>query len=292
MRSLGTRYTNVHDPAPSRLSYRLMRFMLTPLLRRLVFYGIPGFVLALAVGLYFADEEHRENLRAFADDVHRNIIERPEFMVSAAQIKDAGPTLEEDIREVLPVDFPISSFSLDVQEMRKILVEMDPVADASLQVRDGILFIDVSERKPAFVWRKRDGLELLDEMGHYVRSITARMDYPDLPLVAGEGADENIAEARAILASAAPLADRLRGVIYVGERRWDLALDRNQRIMLPAEGAVQALEKVLILNDTQELLDRAISVVDMRLSERPTLRLADGTSSMLLRQIKSSGADQ
>jgi cell division protein FtsQ len=266
--------------------------MLTPLLRRLVFYGIPGFVLALAVGLYFADEEHRENLRAFADDVHRSIIERPEFMVSAAQISGAGPTLEEDIREVLPVDFPISSFSLDVQEMRKILVELDPVADASLQVRDGILFIDVSERKPAFVWRKRDGLELLDETGHYVRSITARMDYPSLPLVAGEGADKNIAEARALLASAMPLADRLRGLIYVGERRWDLALDRNQRIMLPAEGAVQALEKVLILNDTQELLDRAISVVDMRLSERPTLRLNDGTSNVLLRQMKSSGADQ
>jgi cell division protein FtsQ len=292
MRPLGTRYTNVHDPAPSRLSYRLMRFMLTPLLRRLVFYGIPGFVLALTVCLYFADEEHRENLRAIADDVHRSIIERPEFMVSAAQISGAGPTLEEDIREVLPVDFPISSFSLDVQEMRKILVELDPVADASLQVRDGILFIDVSERKPAFVWRKRDGLELLDETGHYVRSITARMDYPDLPLVAGEGADKNIAEARALLTSATPLADRLRGLIYVGERRWDLALDRNQRILLPAEGAVQALEKVLIFNDTQELLDRAISVVDMRLSERPTLRLADGTSSMLLRQIKSSGADQ
>jgi cell division protein FtsQ len=292
MRPLGTRYTNVHDPAPSRLSYRLMRFMLTPLLRRLVFYGIPGFVLALAVGLYFADEEHRENLRVVADDVHRSIIERPEFKVSAAQISGAGPTLEEDIREVLPVDFPISSFSLDVQEMRKILVELDPVADASLQVRDGILFIDVSERKPAFVWRKRDGLELLDETGHYVRSITARMDYPSLPLVAGEGADKNIAEARALLASAMPLADRLRGLIYVGERRWDLALDRNQRIMLPAEGALQALEKVLILNDTQELLDRAISVVDMRLSERPTLRLNDGTSSVLLRQIKSSGADQ
>ena len=292
MRPLGKRYTNVHDPAPSRLSYRLMRFMLTPLLRRLVFYGVPGFVLALALGLYFADEEHRENLRAFADDMHRGIIERPEFMVSAAQISGAGSTLEEDIREVLPVDFPISSFSIDVQEMRKILVELDPVADASLRVRDGILFIDVSERNPAFVWRKRDGLELLDETGHYVRSITARMDYPDLPLVAGEGADENIAQARALLASAAPLAERLRGLIYVGERRWDLALDRNQRIMLPAEGAVQALEKILILNDTQELLDRAISVVDMRLSDRPTLRLADDTSSMLLRQIKSNGADQ
>ena len=66
MRPLGNRHTNVHDPAPSRLSYRLMRFMLTPLLRRLVFYGVPGFVIAIAAGLYFADEEHRDNLRAFA----------------------------------------------------------------------------------------------------------------------------------------------------------------------------------------------------------------------------------
>jgi cell division protein FtsQ len=135
-------------------------------------------------------------------------------------------------------------------------------------------------------------LELLDETGHYVRSITARIDYPDLPLVAGEGADENIAQARMLLATAAPLADRVRGLVYVGQRRWDVALDRDQRIMLPAQGAVQALEKVLILNDTQELLDRAISVVDMRLNERPTLRLADGKSSMLLRKIKSNGADQ
>lgn len=292
MRPLGNRHTNVHDPAPSRLSYRLMRFMLTPLLRRLVFYGVPGFVIAIAAGLYFADEEHRDNLRAFADDVHRSIIERPEFMVSAAQITGAGPTLEEDIREVLPVDFPISSFSLDVHEMRRILVELDPVSEASLKVLDGILFIDISERKPAFVWRKRDVLELLDETGHYVRSITARMDYPDLPLVAGEGADENIAQARMLLATAAPFADRVRGLVYVGQRRWDVALDRDQRIMLPAQGAVQALEKVLILNDTQELLDRAISVVDMRLNERPTLRLADGKSSMLLRKIKSNGADQ
>jgi cell division protein FtsQ len=95
-----------------------------------------------------------------------------------------------------------------------------------------------------------------------------------------------------LLATAAPLADRVRGLVYVGQRRWDVALDRDQRIMLPAQGAVQALEKVLILNDTQELLDRAISVVDMRLNERPTLRLADGKSSMLLRKIKSNGADQ
>ena len=62
-------------------------------------------------------------------------------------------------------------------------------------------------------------------------------------MVAGEGADKNIAEARALLASAMPLADRLRGLIYVGERRWDLALDRNQRIMLPDRRCRAGLRK-------------------------------------------------
>ena len=270
MRPLGTRYTNVHDPAPSRLSYRLMRFMLTPLLRRLVFYGIPGFVLALAVGLYFADEEHRENLRAFADDVHRSIIERPEFMVSAAQISGAGPTLEEDIREVLPVDFPISSFSLDVQEMRKILVELDP--SRMHRCRCGTAFCSLMSANANLpfgangmvwnCWMKRAIM--------CVRLLHAWIT-PICHWLQVKGRMKISFEAR--YWQCAALCDWLRGLIYVGERRWDLALDRNQRIMLPAEGAVQALEKVLILNDTQELLDRAISVVDMRLSERPTLRL-------------------
>ena len=98
MRPLGTRYTNLH--APYHRGYPIGRCgLFTPLLRRGFWFG---FVLALAVGLYFADEEHRENLRAFADDVHRSIIERPEFMVSAAQISGAGPTLEEEFAKFCP----------------------------------------------------------------------------------------------------------------------------------------------------------------------------------------------
>ena len=71
-----------------------------------------------------------------------------------------------------------------------------------------------------------------------------------------------------LLATAKPLIKRVRGLVRVGERRWDLVLDRGQRILLPPEGAAQALERVLAVNEVQDLLERDVVTVDMRLTAR------------------------
>jgi cell division protein FtsQ len=59
----------------------------------------------------------------------------------------------------------------------------------------------------------------------------------------------------------------------MGERRWDLVLDRDQRILLPATNPVQALERLLALDHAQDLMNRDILTVDLRSDHRPTLRL-------------------
>ena len=49
----------------------------------------------------------------------------------------------------------------------------------------------------------------------------------------------------------AEVADRsttLRGLVRVGDRRWDLVLDRNQKIMLPEQNAPAALERLIALD--------------------------------------------
>ena len=60
------------------------------------------------------------------------------------------------------------------------------------------------------------------------------------------------------------LAERLRGLVRMGERRWDLVLDRDQRILLPEDGAVEALERVIALDEAQDILSRDILQVDLR----------------------------
>ncbi len=274
------RRTGRPDPAPSRFSYRLQRWMLTPGIRLGVKIGVPMCAIVAAIGVYFSAEDRREAIHAQISGLITSFQERPEFMVQLMAIDGAGSSLSDDIREVVPLDFPLSSWDLDVEQIRDTIAGLDPVKSASVRIRPGgILQVDVVERQPVVVWRTRDGVELLDETGAHVAEVTHRTERADLPLIAGEGADENVAEALELLRTARSLGDRVRGLLRVGDRRWDLVLDRNQRIMLPTERPVRALERVLAVNEVQDLLERDVVVVDMRLGSRPTIRMTEAASA-------------
>ena len=155
---------------------------------------------------------------------------------------------------------------------------------ADLRVRSGgILQVTITERKPVAVWRTEDGLLLVDETGRRVAGLVSRADRPDLPLIAGVGADSATPEALDLIAAAGPLAPRMRGLVRVGERRWDLVLDRNQRVLLPEKNPVQALERLLALDQAQDLMNRDILTVDLRSNHRPTLRLTPNALAELRR---------
>ncbi|WP_282092256.1 cell division protein FtsQ/DivIB [Epibacterium ulvae] len=263
------------DPAPSRLKYRIQRWMLTPGIRTGLKFGVPLAVVAVAVGGYLADQERRDDLLERYAELRRSIEQRPEFMVNVMAIDGAVAEVGDDIREVMALDFPISSFDLDLEQLRTHIIELDPVKTAEVRIRPGgILQVDVVERKPAAVWRSDQGLALIDETGAHVAELGQRSLHPTLPLLAGAGADQQVEEALELLSAARPLGLRLRGLVRIGERRWDVVLDRDQRIQLPPENPVQALERVIAVNQVQDLLERDVAVVDMRLAARPTVRMA------------------
>ncbi|NNF24593.1 MAG: cell division protein FtsQ [Rhodobacteraceae bacterium] len=262
------------DPAPSRWAYRRQRLMLTPLFRFFLKYGLPVGILGLATGLYFAEAERREAMIVAAGEIRRQIEERPEFMVNLMAIDGASAEVAEDIREIVPLDFPISSFDLELTEIKERAEELDAVARADVRIRSGgVLQLDIAERTPAVVWRTEDGLELLDAEGHRVAELARRADRPDLPLLAGAAAEDVVPEALTLLQLSAPIERRIRGLLRVGERRWDVVLDKGQRIMLPEADPMAALQRVIALDQARDLLARDLTVVDMRNPDRPTLRL-------------------
>ena len=82
---------------------------------------------------------------------------------------------------------------------------------------------------------------------------------------------------------------RLRGLVRMGERRWDVVLDREQRILLPETQAVQALERVIALEGAQDVLARDVARVDMRLAQRPTVQMNKDATQELWRIRQISG---
>ncbi len=262
------------DPAPSRLEYRMNRLMLRPSTRSFLRYGLPAIALAALAGLWSIDEDRWERTVAFAAELRREIGERPEFTVKMMIVEGASSELAASIRKSLAIEFPVSSFNLQLDELKETVQALDAVARVTLQFRSrGVLIVEVDERVPVAVWRSRDGLVLLDQTGHRTAAVLSRVSRPDLPLVAGLGADAAVPEALQLFDAARPIRKRLRGLVRVGDRRWNLVLDRGQTIKLPELEPVTALNKVIELNVAQDLLERDVSVVDFRNPKRPILRL-------------------
>lgn len=262
------------DPAPSRTAYRVHRMMLTPSFRRFLRLGLPALMLAAGVGIYLADETRRLDLVSTVADVQRSIEERPEFMVHLMEVEGASLLVTDAIRQAVPLDFPLSSFDIDLADVQARIAGLEAVASVDVQIRQGgALTATVVERVPVALWRDSAGLHLIDVDGHRVARIEARTDRSDLPLLAGPGADRDVAEALDLMSAAEPIRQRLRGLLWVGERRWDIVLDRDQRVMLPEEGAVDALERVMALDEAQDLFERDMALIDMRNPERPTVRV-------------------
>lgn len=314
------------DPRVSRMRYRMERLMLTPLFRLTLRVGLPFALCFGGASLWFSHEANREAFNLMITDVQAAVHNRPEFQVKVMAVDGASAALAEAVRAEIPVDFPISSFELDLPEMQAKVAALDAVRSADLRIRQGgVLQVDVIERQPEVLWRAAEGLFLLDAEGVTVGPTESRSDHADLPVIAGDilrpeeaallaapaaslsefdrtraaalrlRMRDVVTEALALYRAAEPLQGRLRGFERMGARRWDVVLDRDQRIMLPEAGALRALEHVtaLALAPHVDLLSRDLLVVDLRLPQRPTIRLSDDAMQEMWRvKASKAGGDQ
>ena len=275
MQSLNRSFQPRRDPAPSRWAYKMQRLWLTPAFRVFMRFGLPVLVVALVFGIFMASQARRDFLSGLMNSAKDQVTERPMFMVNLMSIDGASPELADAVRAKLALKLPQSALELDLDAIRITAENLDAVARAVVRFGAGnVLQITITEREPAFVWRTNAGLMLLDGTGHRIAALAERADRADLPLIAGEGADQSILEATALLQAASPLESRIRGLVRIGTRRWDLALDRDQRVLLPADNPVAAVEGLIALNAAENILARDLLSVDLRNPQRPVLRLA------------------
>ncbi|MEM7295458.1 MAG: cell division protein FtsQ/DivIB [Pseudomonadota bacterium] len=272
-----------HDPSPSRLRYKLQRWWLTPYIRSLIRTGVPTALVVFGTWVWVSNPDNAAILRTMAADAETWVKDRPEFSVEAIAIEGASPETDTMIREALGLRLPFSLFDFDAPRVEQTVMTLPPVARVRVQLQPGgILGIKVTERTPAFAWRHPGGLSLLDAEGVELRAVDARSAAPDLPLVAGEGAEEALAEAGALYEAATLLGGALVGLLRVGGRRWDVVISDGPRILLPAEGAAAAMARVIVLNETQNLMERDISHIDLRDPARPIVRLSSSASHVEL----------
>ena len=288
VRSLRQKVRGNIDPAPSRVAYRIMRLLLIPRLRLIFTLGFPSLLIFCATLGLFININVWENISTIKKDLKLAFVERPEFMIKVASIDGSSDELANEIREILPLDFPVSYFDLDIKYLHKVVNEIPAVASAAIKISaGGVMQINVAEKTPAFIWRKDNVMSVIDETGSFIRIANSRVDYPKLPLVVGEAADLAVSEISSLMQANEYFEDHVRAFLRVGERRWDLILENNVRIMLPQKEFLAAFDRLMLMNDAASLLSGRLSNIDMRLMVRPTVRV--DTASVDPLKINSNG---
>ena len=272
------------DPAPSKWHYRWQRWMLTPGVKAGLRIGTPLLLIGIIAGVWTAKPENRALVTSKVAELTEAVQNRPEFTLTSLDIIGADEQTVADVQTMLPLEFPVSSFDLDLEEMRATVEDLYAVKHASVRVGDGgVLEIDIVPRVPVAVWRDKGTLRLIDGDKVVSGILETRAARRDLPLIAGEGAHAHLEEALLLFRTAHPIKEQVRALVRMGERRWDLVLDRNIRLMLPEENPVAALDRMIVINDAKDMLSRDIAAVDMRNPARPVLRMSSDAANALRR---------
>jgi cell division protein FtsQ len=124
------------------------------------------------------------------------------------------------------------------------------------------------------LWQKDGRLAAVDADGHILtRDDLAR--FRELPIVIGDDAPRAARSILGVLAAEPDLYRRIEALTYVGARRWDVRLSGGIQIQLPETDPGRAWARLADTDRRERLLERDISVVDMRLPDRLVVRLAN-----------------
>ncbi|MDA0362306.1 MAG: cell division protein FtsQ/DivIB [Proteobacteria bacterium] len=259
----------VFNSGNSRVGYRLERLWLTKYVRVFVKCILPVGICLSIIILYSLEQNRSQYWIDKFFGVIEHVANKPELSVKLLSVEGASVSLDQEIRNTIPLRLPASSFDIELDNIREAILKLPAINNANIRVvSGGILKIQVEERIPALVWRNQVGLFLLDKEGKMVGSIGSRAERSDLPFIAGEGANSRIFQALKLMELAAPIFTRILALEWVSNYRWDIVLSDSQRILLPPNNPELAIDRFLLLNETYDILARKISRIDMRNESR------------------------
>lgn len=145
-------------------------------------------------------------------------------------------------------------------------------ADVERQLPD-TLFIRLTEREPFAFWQRNGSLSLIDRDGTVIPTDDLAQYGPRIVLV-GDGAPAQAATLIDMLATEPSLARRVNAAVLYGSGRWTLRFDTGVQVALPEAEAHAAWHRLAGLEAQEQILERNIAAIDLRLPDRMVVRLA------------------
>lgn len=131
------------------------------------------------------------------------------------------------------------------------------------------IYIKITEKKPIALWQHNKQYWPVDESGAVIQD--NKTPVGSVLLVVGNDALEYTPDLIQTLDKYPQIREKARSAVRVGNRRWSLILndiDDGLVIELPESNIEQALDRIVEMDEKEDLLKRDLKRIDVRLPDR------------------------
>jgi cell division protein FtsQ len=237
---------------------------------------IAAVILLVAFGFYVYNYDKNQTFLTFFRTAYYNLTAKTGLRLERVTFEGDKYLGQEELVETLGLlpDKPILAFNLE--ELRSEIKKESWVQDAQVQRKlPSRINIIINERKPIAIWFYNEKYYLIDGEG----VVLTEVDSPDVlpfPMVAGEQANTEAEKIFALLSKQKPLFDQMQSAERMGERRWNIIFMNGIEVMLPEKNMDIAWEKLAQMQQQNQVLERQIKSIDLRLPDRIYIKTLDG----------------
>jgi cell division protein FtsQ len=270
--------------SPSRVFGFVAQF--EPYVPRWAGLAATGLVLAGSLGFGIVRGDHLGAVMSSLREARDATANMAGFRIAEVAVNGRKQLTVDDVLAIGGVSSRASLLFLDAAGMRARLKRNPWISEATvLKLYPGRLQVDITERSAFALWQMDGHVSVIAEDGAILDSeVTRRV--AALPLVVGRGADTRAKEFLSVLDRHPAVRGAVKAAVLIGERRWNLRLTNGIDVKLPEDEVEAALTRLTGLERDDHLFSRDITVIDLRLPDRVTVRLSEGAAGARAARLK------
>lgn len=253
--------------------------------------GVAGLTLAVGTGIWLVSSGIIDRAAQEVRQTSYEKLAEAGFRVENILIEGRYETDPDTLRAIINMERGDPIFAFDPVETREMIERLSWVREAHIERRlPDTIYVGLVERKPVALWQHKNKLRVIDADGVTLTDkLSARQKV--LPIVVGEYANEQAHNLLVMLEAEPLVRDRLEAATWVGDRRWDLVMKNQMTVRLPEMDIGLALSRLAKAQEEDNILEKDLSVIDLREKDRITVRTRPGAVKAYQANFKKDAGD-
>ena len=230
-----------------------------------------GVVFCLGIaGVFFFKSQIGQNVLKATQNVYTYVKHKSGLYLQTVIVDGHARTSIKDINAQIGLTQGMPIMDVDLSLVRDQIQALPWIRSVVVERHlPNVIYIKIVEKTPIALWQHKKQYWPVDENGEVIQD--HKTPVGSVLLVVGNDALEYTPDLIQTLEKYPRIREKARSAVRVGNRRWSLILndiDDGLIIELPESNISQALDRLIEMDDKEDLLKRDLKRIDVRLPDR------------------------